>query len=207
MMQRSRAGNELAGGPITAMKLVFIGAPGAGKGTQSERLVQLLGATHLSTGDMLRDARQRKTKVGLEAQAYLEAGKLAPDSVVVNIIRERLQQPDCGAAVIFDGFPRTAEQAQELDALLAERGTPLDMVVELRVADDEVMRRLTGRGRSDDTPKLIAERLQSYWNQTRPLLDYYGRQGILESVDGQGGPDEVFARIEAAIERRRTGGA
>jgi adenylate kinase len=188
------------------MRIVFIGAPGAGKGTQSERLVQLLGATHLSTGEMLRDALDRKTKIGLEAQAYLDAGKLAPDSVVVGIIRERLRMPDCARAVIFDGFPRTAEQAQELDALLAERGTPLDMVVELRVADDEVMRRLTGRGRSDDTPRLIAERLQSYWNLTRPLLDYYGRKGILESVDGQGGPDDVFARIEAAIERRKAKG-
>jgi adenylate kinase len=205
-MQRSIAGNELAGGPKTAMRIVFIGAPGAGKGTQSERLVQLLGATHLSTGEMLRDALDRKTKIGLEAQAYLDAGKLAPDSVVVGIIRERLRMPDCARAVIFDGFPRTAEQAQELDALLAERGTPLDMVVELRVADDEVMRRLTGRGRSDDTPRLIAERLQSYWNLTRPLLDYYGRKGILESVDGQGGPDDVFARIEAAIERRKAKG-
>lgn len=205
-MQRSIAENELAGGPKTAMRIVFIGAPGAGKGTQSERLVQLLGATHLSTGEMLRDALDRKTKIGLEAQAYLDAGKLAPDSVVVGIIRERLGMPDCARAVIFDGFPRTAEQAQELDALLAERGTPLDMVVELRVADDEVMRRLTGRGRSDDTPRLIAERLQSYWNLTRPLLDYYGRKGILESVDGQGGPDDVFARIEAAIERRKAKG-
>jgi adenylate kinase len=205
-MQRSIAENELAGGPKTAMRIVFIGAPGAGKGTQSERLVQLLGATHLSTGEMLRDALDRKTKIGLEAQSFLDAGKLAPDSVVVGIIRERLGMPDCARAVIFDGFPRTAEQAQELDALLAERGTPLDMVVELRVADDEVMRRLTGRGRSDDTPRLIAERLQSYWNLTRPLLDYYGRKGILESVDGQGGPDDVFARIEAAIERRKAKG-
>lgn len=186
------------------MKIVFIGAPGAGKGTQSERLVKLLGATHLSTGDMLREARERKTPIGIEAQGYLAAGKLVPDSVVVSIIRERLRMPDCANGVIFDGFPRTAEQAQELDALLDERGTPLEMVVELRVIDEEVMRRLTGRGRSDDTPKLIAERLQSYWNQTRPLLDYYGRKGILESVDGQGGPDEVFSRIAAAIERRRS---
>ncbi|HEY2838088.1 MAG TPA: adenylate kinase [Pirellulales bacterium] len=186
------------------MRIVFIGAPGAGKGTQSERLVQLLGATHLSTGDMLREARERKTTVGLAAQGYLAAGKLVPDSVVVDIIRDRLQMPDCQGPVIFDGFPRTAEQGKALDELLEDRGTPLDMVVELRVADDEVMRRLTGRGRSDDTPRLIAERLQSYWNQTRPLLDYYARKGILESVDGQGGPDEVFARIEAAIERRRS---
>jgi len=187
------------------MKIVFIGAPGAGKGTQSERLVRLLGATHLSTGDMLREARERKTPVGLEAQGYLAAGKLVPDSVVVDIIRERLRMPDCANGVIFDGFPRTAEQGQALDVLLAERGTPLDMVVELRVVDDEVMRRLTGRGRSDDTPRLIVERLQSYWDQTRPLLDYYAHKGILESVDGQGGPDEVFARIEAAIRRRRKG--
>jgi adenylate kinase len=185
------------------MRIVFIGPPGAGKGTQSERLVKQLGIAHLSTGDMLREARAAKTPLGRTAEEYMSAGKLVPDELVLAMVQERLRQPDCSRGVLFDGFPRNAAQAEALDRSLAALGTPLDVALELRVADDAVIERLGKRGRPDDRPEVVSERLKTFGTQTRPLLDYYRQRGILATVDGSGTIDEVFTRISAMIAKRR----
>ncbi|MES1213651.1 MAG: adenylate kinase [Singulisphaera sp.] len=185
------------------MRIVFIGPPGAGKGTQSGKLVSLLRIPHLSTGEMLRDARSKKTAVGRAAEEYMKAGKLVPDEVVLELVSQRLAKPDCAGGALFDGFPRNVAQAQSLDETLKSAGTPLDLALELRVDDSVVKQRLNGRGRSDDESAVIAQRLKTYWDQTRPVLEYYRGHGILETVDGQGTVDEDFARIAAIIARRQ----
>jgi adenylate kinase len=123
-----------------------------------------------------------------------------PDDIIVAIIAERLANADCQQGYLLDGFPRTIAQAEALDAMLAEKGTPLDVVLELQVPEDELFRRLAGRGRADDTPEVIRQRLVAYRKQTEPLLDYYGRRGALESIDGLGTVDEIFARAKAVLE-------
>ncbi len=155
---------------------------------------------HLSTGDMLRAARDAKTEIGVKAEKYMAAGQLVPDDVIVGIISERLQEPDCQAGYLLDGFPRTIAQAEALDKMLAEKGTPLDVVLELRVPDEELYRRLAGRGRADDKPEVIRERLVAYNNQTSPLLDYYGKQGLLKTIDGLGSVDDIYERIVKVLE-------
>ena len=159
------------------MRMVFIGPPGAGKGTQAERLAKTYKMAHLSTGDMLRAARDAKTDVGLKADKFMSSGALVPDDIIITIIAERLAQPDCRQGYLLDGFPRTIAQAEALDAMLAEKDTPLDAVLELEVPEDELFRRLAGRGRTDDTPEVIRQRLVAYRKQTEPLLNYYGRRG------------------------------
>jgi adenylate kinase len=182
------------------MRMVFIGPPGAGKGTQAERLVKTYKMAHLSTGDMLRAARDAKTPVGLEADKYMSSGALVPDEIIVAIIAERLTQPDCHKGYLLDGFPRTIAQAEALDRMLAEKTTPLDVVLELKVPEDELFRRLAGRGRADDTPDVIRQRLVAYRKQTEPLLEYYGRRGALKSIDGLGTVDEIFDRARTVLE-------
>jgi adenylate kinase len=182
------------------MRIVFIGPPGAGKGTQAVRLKDHLNIAHLSTGDMLRAAASAGTPLGREAQQYMNDGRLVPDEVVVGIVVERLAAPDCRHGCLFDGFPRTVPQAETLDSVLAERGMPLDMVLELQVADELLFQRLAARGRADDNEETIRERLRQYRRLTTPLLDYYRGRGILRSVDGEGTPDEVFTRIEQAVD-------
>jgi adenylate kinase len=182
------------------MRLVFIGPPGAGKGTQAAKLIADYRLTHLSTGDMLRAARDAKTPVGLKAEQYMSAGQLVPDDVIVAIIRQRLGQPDCRQGYLLDGFPRTIAQAEALDAMLAESGAPLDGVLELRVPEDELFQRLAGRGRADDTPEVIRQRLKAYHNQTAPLLDYYTRNGLLKTVDGLGTVEEIYSRTQKVIQ-------
>jgi adenylate kinase len=181
------------------MRIVFIGPPGAGKGTQADRLIKAYEIAHLSTGDMLRAARDAQTDVGKRADRYMSRGELVPDQVIVDIISERLEEPDCQSGYLLDGFPRTIAQAQSLDALLERKGTPLDVVLEVRVPEEELFQRLAGRGRADDTPEVIRQRLVAYREQTEPLLDYYGKTGLLKTVDGLGTIEEVFQRLEAVV--------
>jgi adenylate kinase len=182
------------------MRMVFIGPPGAGKGTQAERLVKTYRMAHLSTGDMLRAARDAKTEVGVKADKYMSAGALVPDEIIVAIIAERLQARDCQQGYLLDGFPRTIAQAEALDKMLAEKCTPLDAVLELQVPEEELFRRLAGRGRADDTPEVIRQRLAAYRKQTEPLLEYYGRTGLLKSIDGLGTVDEIFGRAKMVLD-------
>ena len=183
------------------MRIVFIGPPGAGKGTQAERLIAAYGMAHLSTGDMLRAARDAKTEVGLKADKYMSSGALVPDEIIVAIIAERLGLPDCRQGYLLDGFPRTIAQAEALDKMLDEKCTPLDVVLELRVPEEELFRRLAGRGRADDTPEVIRQRLVAYRKQTEPLLEYYGRRASLQTIDGLGTVDEIFSRAKAVLDK------
>jgi len=185
------------------MKMIFIGPPGAGKGTQAERIVQKYSVAHLSTGDMLRAARDAKTEIGLEADKYMSTGQLVPDSVVIGIIAERLKAADCQKGFLLDGFPRTIAQAEALDQMLAENKMPLDVVLELKVPEEELFNRLAGRGRADDHPEAIRQRLTSYSNQTMPLLDYYSKQNLLKSIDGLGTVEEIFGRVKDVLEDYR----
>ncbi|MEX2560700.1 MAG: adenylate kinase [Pirellulales bacterium] len=181
------------------MRVIFIGPPGAGKGTQSQRLAEYLDIPHLSTGDMLRQAVREQTEAGRLAEPYMSSGQLVPDEIILKLVGERLQRPDAATGAVFDGFPRNLRQAESLDNTLREMNSPLDVAIELRLDDAQVIQRLSGRGRDDDRPEIIAERLKSYWDQTRPLLDYYRKRGLLKTVDGSGSPDEVFERIKAAL--------
>ncbi len=181
------------------MRIVFIGPPGAGKGTQAERIVKTYGIAHLSTGDMLRAARDAQTDVGKKADQFMSQGELVPDEVIIEIIGQRLEEPDCRKGYLLDGFPRTIAQAEALDGMLQEKGTPLDVVLEIRVPEEELFQRLAGRGRSDDQPEVIRQRLAAYRKQTEPLLEYYARQGLLKTVNGVGTVDDVFQRLKAVL--------
>jgi adenylate kinase len=180
--------------------MVFIGPPGAGKGTQAERLIEKYKLAHLSTGDMLRAARDAQTEVGKKAEQYMSKGQLVPDEIIIGIIDERLGEPDCESGYLLDGFPRTIAQAEALDKLLADKGTPLDVVLELQVPEEELFNRLAGRGRADDKPDVIRQRLVAYREQTEPLLDYYKKKDILKSIDGLGSVDEIFDRVVDALD-------
>jgi len=182
------------------MRIVFIGPPGAGKGTQAERLITKYHLAHLSTGDMLRAARDARTEVGRQAEQYMSTGQLVPDDVILGVIGQRLAQPDCRQGYLLDGFPRTIAQAEALDRMLQESGTPLDVVLELHVPEEELFRRLAGRGRADDRPEVIRQRLVAYRNQTAPLLDYYGHRGLLKTIEGLGSVEEIFDRISATLD-------
>jgi adenylate kinase len=149
---------------------------------------------------MLRAAREAQTEIGRKADVYMSRGELVPDEIVLGIVEERLSQPDCNFGFLLDGFPRTVAQAEALDRILAGRGMPLDVVLELKVPEEELFRRLAGRGRADDSPEVIRQRLVAYRNQTEPLLEYYGRLGLLQSVDGLGTVEEVFERLVAVLD-------
>jgi len=183
------------------MRLILIGPPGAGKGTQCQRLVDLLRIPHLSTGEMLRAEVRSRTPAGVEAARYMSDGLLVPDPIIVGMVSRRLQAPDCRAGCLLDGFPRTLPQAETLDDLLERRAMSVDGVIELAVPRDELVRRMLARGREDDDPDVFAKRITSFEVQTAPLLDYYGRQGKLASIDGLGSADEIFERVKDAVRR------
>jgi adenylate kinase len=182
------------------MRIVFLGPPGSGKGTQAQRLKDYLEVAHLSTGDMLREAGEAGTPLGREAARLMQAGQLVPDDVVVGIVADRLGQKDCARGCLFDGFPRTVPQAEALDQLLSRRNMPVDLVLALDVPEEQLIDRLLGRGRMDDNRDTIRERFRQYNGLTEPLLGYYRGRGILQRIDGSGTPDEVFARIRRVVD-------
>ncbi len=212
------------------MRIVLLGPPGAGKGTQAVSLAEVTGAKHLATGDMLRAEIASGTPLGTSAKVYMDKGDLVPDEVIIGMIRGRLSG---GAGVILDGFPRTVAQAQALDGELAKANSPLDMVIYLNVERDELVRRLSGRAvcgkcskpfkldgspgqpsgkcddcdgrlevREDDRPEAVRHRLKVYERQTLPVLDYYKDTGMVREVDGAGTMDEVKNRLMAATKQR-----
>ena len=185
------------------MRIILIGPPGSGKGTQCQRLSGLLQVPHLSTGEMLRAAVRAGTPEGLEAARFMQAGQLVPDPLIVGMVSARLQAHDCRDGCLLDGFPRTLPQAETLDEMLERRAISVDGVIELAVPRDELVRRMLARGRADDDPEIFSRRITSFEEQTAPLLDYYGRQGKLASIDGLGTAEEIFARVKQAVERFR----
>ncbi len=209
------------------MNIIFLGAPGAGKGTQADRIADAYGIPTISTGNMIREALAKGTEMGLKAKAFIEAGQLVPDAVVIGIIQERLALADCANGFILDGFPRTIPQAEALE----EMGVTIDKVVDIEVADDIITARMSGRRvcpkcgapyhieslkpkkegicdkcgtelqqRKDDKPETVADRLKVYHEQTEPLKDFYAKRGTLKEVDGLGSVDEITKRVKDALE-------
>lgn len=187
------------------MNIILLGPPGAGKGTQSLKLVDRRGLVQLSTGDMLRAAVKAGSEVGLKAKAVMESGQLVSDDIVIGVVSERLDQPDVKAGVIFDGFPRTTAQAEALDRLLAEKGMELHAVVEMQVPDELLVGRIqnraaeTGGTRADDNVETLKKRLAVYHAETAPLIEYYRGTGKLKTVDGAASMDEVTTAIDGAL--------
>ena len=203
------------------MKLVILGMPGAGKGTQSVFIKDFFSIPHISTGDMLRGAVEQKTDTGLQAASYINAGKFVPDKIVLDIVSWRLSEPDCKNGFLLDGFPRNLAQAEALDKILSEKGMALDRVINLKVSSEEVVRRLSSRKicsgcakilnthsdkcefcggalivRSDDKEEVVRERLRVYDEQTAVLVEYYASKGTLLTADASGTPEEVWENLK-----------
>ena len=189
------------------MNIILLGPPGAGKGTQAKILVEEHGVVQLSTGDMLRAAVASGSELGQQAKAVMDAGKLMPDDIMVEIISARIGEPDCANGFILDGFPRTTAQAEALDKMLEEKGLPLDHVIEIAVNDAVLIDRINARvaetaeadRRDDDNAETLKHRLDVYNEQTAPILPYYESRGMLKKVDGMQSIDEVSKQIEAII--------
>ncbi|HOI93627.1 MAG TPA: adenylate kinase [Syntrophobacter fumaroxidans] len=212
------------------MNIILLGPPGAGKGTQASRLIGKYAIPQISTGDMLRAALKEGTPLGLEAKKYMDQGALVPDSVVIGLVKERIQKPDCSKGYMLDGFPRNVSQAEALDKMLGELKQRIDGVVCIEVPNKELLGRLTGRRtcrscgagyhvmfdppktvgkcdkcggelyqRDDDNEATVSSRLKVYEDQTKPLIDYYEKQGKLRRIDGVGSMDAIFGRITAIL--------
>ena len=206
------------------MNLVLLGAPGAGKGTQSQFIIDEFGLPHISTGDILRAAVKEGTRLGLKAKGYMDAGALVPDELIIDLMQERLNQDDCEKGFILDGFPRTTTQAAALDSVLSAEGRRIDAAIAIEVPDEVIIDRLSSRRvcracgdtgtvadatcpqcsgemyqRADDNPETIKNRLNVYHTSTAPLVNYYAGAGVLVEIDGNRPVDEVFADVKAAI--------
>jgi len=212
--------------------IIFLGAPGAGKGTQAATVARELGLVHIATGDLFRQAQEQGIELGLKAKSYMQEGKLVPDEITIRMVLERMSAPDCESGVILDGFPRNLEQAEALDKALAQQAKAIDKVVYIKVSEEELVERLSERWicrncqtpyhtinspprvwgrcdkcggelyqRPDDTPQTVKKRLEVYFTQTTPLINYYTQAGKLLEVDGEGNVDEVGRRIIAALHR------
>lgn len=186
------------------MKLLFVGPPGAGKGTQAARVAERVGIPHISTGDMFRDHVSRGTELGMRVDTIMKAGEYVPDEITVEMIGERIAEPDASRGFILDGFPRTVGQVDALDGLIGRHG--LDMVVVFDVDEDALIERLLARGRLDDTEETIRNRFKVYQDQTARLLDIYNSRGIVVSIDGLGEIEEVTDRILSALSRHQVPG-
>jgi len=192
------------------LNLVLFGPPGAGKGTQAKILQEKRGLPQLSTGDMLRAAVAAKSPLGKQVEAILARGELVSDEIVIKIVAERYDQPDCAKGAVFDGFPRTIAQAEALDAMLAGRKKQIDLVIELKVDEAILLGRVeqrikSGQSRADDTPETVKQRLAVYRRDTAPLLDFYKGQGKLLTVDGMAPIEAVTKAIHEAIEAATRG--
>lgn len=193
------------------MNIILLGPPGAGKGTQAARLEQRYGVKQLSTGDMLRAAVASGSELGRQAKEIMDRGALMPDALMIEMISQRIEQPDCAKGFILDGFPRTVAQAEALDGLLAEKGLQLDAVIEIQVDEEALVGRIETRvaetagagSRSDDNVETLRRRLEVYRQQTAPILPYYRNRGALKTVDGMRSIDEVSAQIEAILASAR----
>ena len=181
------------------MRIVLLGPPGAGKGTQAVKIAEKLGVPQISTGDLFRHNINAGTPLGLQAKEYLDAGDLVPATLTNALVDERLNEPDVAEGFILDGFPRTVEQAEALHDMLERRNLKLDAVLEFRVPEEELVSRLAGRGRADDTEEVIRNRFRVYRDETAPLLDYYTHE--LKTVDAVGSLDEVFTRALQSLGR------
>jgi adenylate kinase len=194
------------------MRIVLVGPPAAGKGTQAGRIVDRFGGAHIATGDILRSNADRGTELGRTASRYMDRGELVPDDVVIDMVLERLGEEDCAGGFVLDGFPRTVPQAEALGERLGELGRPLDVVVSLQVGEDELRDRLAARAEEqdraeDDDEGAIRRRLELFDRETEPLLDFYDGRGLLVSVEAEGDVDEVTGRIAAALDGRDDQGA
>ncbi len=214
------------------MYTIFLGAPGAGKGTQAAAVAQELNLAHIASGDLFRQALEQGTELGRQAKSYMEKGVLVPDEITIQMVLARLSAPDCETGVILDGFPRNLAQAEALDKAFVEQNKAIDKVVYIKVSEEELIKRLSGRWicrrcqtvyniidsppevrgkcdkcggelyqRPDDTPQTVKKRIEVYFAETAPLIDYYARRGKLLEIDGKGSVDEVTRRIVAVLHK------
>ncbi len=187
------------------MRIILLGAPGSGKGTQATLLRDRMNLVHISTGDLLRAARAAGTPLGLKAKEVMDRGELVSDDIVLSMLAERLHQPDAQDGVIFDGYPRNVAQADALTCMLAEMSMPLRAAILLDVSHTVLLNRLADRakkeGRADDTPEVIANRLKIYHDQTEPVVGYYQKRGLLSKIAGEGSMEDIYAQIAAVLKK------